>query len=189
MVLDGVISPGGRNSRSHTDPVSSTEAARPPRQEFGDVGPAVSQHPLGLTDDEVFLSCPAALLHGGVQVVVPPLTDLLPVAAVQVFGDERPALGAKLLHQIDDLQREQAALVPSWYHLHILNDMSVRSEEAEAQVELVARVSVKRENPLKFGIPLLFLRKADLMVLKRRWFVNVFSPFLLLSYSLLSVWV
>lgn len=39
---------------------------------------------------------------------MPALPDLLPVTTVHVFGDERPALGAKLLHQVNDLQRERS---------------------------------------------------------------------------------
>lgn len=38
--------------------------------------------------------------------VVPSLADLLPVTTVHVFGDERPTLGAKLLHQVNNLQRK-----------------------------------------------------------------------------------
>lgn len=92
--------------RDRNSQKSQRARARPPRQQFGDISPAVSQHPLGLTDDAVFLRCPAAFLHRRVQMVVPSLADLLPVATVHVFGDERPTLGAELLHQVDDLQRK-----------------------------------------------------------------------------------
>lgn len=92
------------------------QRARPPRQQLGDIRPAVSQHSLGLTDDAVFFRCPAAFLHRRVQVVVPSLADLLPVTTVHVFGDERPTLGAKLLHQVNNLQRKCSG--EKWCQLH-----------------------------------------------------------------------
>lgn len=78
----------------------------PAGQEFGDVGPAVSQQSVDLTDDTVLLQRPAALLHRRVQVVVPALAALLPVTTVQVFGNKRPALHTVLLNQINDLHRK-----------------------------------------------------------------------------------
>lgn len=78
----------------------------PAGQQFGDVGPAVSQQPVGLTDDAVLLQRPAALLHRRVQVVVPAFAALLPVTTVQVFGNERPALHAVLLNKVNDLHRK-----------------------------------------------------------------------------------
>lgn len=78
----------------------------PARQHFGDVGPAVSQESVGLTDDAVFLQSPAALLHHGIEVVVPSLAALLPVPTVQVFGDERPALHTVFMDQLYHLHRK-----------------------------------------------------------------------------------
>lgn len=78
----------------------------PAGQQFGDVGPAVSQLSVGLTDDVVLVQHPLALLHRRVQVVVPALAALLPVTTLQVFGDERPALHAVLLNEINGLHRK-----------------------------------------------------------------------------------
>ena len=58
----------------------------PAGQQFGDVGPAVSQQPVGLTDDAVLLWRPAALLHRWVQVVVPALAALLADTPLKVLG-------------------------------------------------------------------------------------------------------
>lgn len=75
----------------------------PPRQHLGDLGPAVAEHLVGLTDDAVLLLRPAGLLYLGVEVVMPALTALLPQPALQVLGDQRPLLRAVLLDQLDDL--------------------------------------------------------------------------------------
>lgn len=78
----------------------------PAGQQLGHVGPAVSQESVGLTDDAVFLQSPAALLHHGIEVVVPSLAALLPVPTVQVLGDERPALHAVFMDQFYHLPRK-----------------------------------------------------------------------------------
>lgn len=92
---------GTRLLRGHLSAVNV-----PAGQQLGDVGPAVPQLPVGLTDDAVLLQRPAALLHRRVQVVVPALTALLPITAVQVSGNERPALHTVRLNQINDLRRK-----------------------------------------------------------------------------------
>lgn len=75
----------------------------PSRQHLGNLGPAVAQHLVGLTDDAVLLLGPAGLFHLGVEVVVPALTTLLSQTALQVLGNQCPLLGAVLLNQLDDL--------------------------------------------------------------------------------------
>lgn len=75
----------------------------PPWQHLGNLGPAVAEHLVGLTDDAVLLLSPAGLLHLGVEVVVPALTALLPQPALQVLGNQCPLLRAVLLDQLDDL--------------------------------------------------------------------------------------
>lgn len=59
-----------------------------------------------LVDYSVFLLRPGSLLNLWVQVVVPALAALLPIPGVQVFGDQRPAFHAVLLHQLSDLHRK-----------------------------------------------------------------------------------
>lgn len=61
---------------------------------------------MGLTDDQILLPRPAALLHRRVQVVVPALATLLPATTAQVFGDKRPALHTVLMDQRDQLHRK-----------------------------------------------------------------------------------
>ena len=58
---------------------------------------------MGLVDDPVLLLGPGALLHLGVQVVVPALPALLADAALEVLGDHRPALRPVLMDQVDHL--------------------------------------------------------------------------------------
>lgn len=75
----------------------------PAREQLGDFGPAVAQLLVRLVDNAVLLLGPRRLLHLRVEVVVPALAALLADAALQVLGDHRPALGAVLLDQLDDL--------------------------------------------------------------------------------------
>ena len=65
-----------RKTDRHTHTHTHTDG--PAREQFGHVGPAVSQPSMDLTDDVVLTQRPAALLHRRVQVVVPALAALLP---------------------------------------------------------------------------------------------------------------
>lgn len=80
----------------------------PPWQHLGDLSPAVAQHFMGLTDDPIFLLCPAGLLHLRVEMVVPALTTLLPETALQVLGNECPLFCAVLLDQLNDLKENSS---------------------------------------------------------------------------------
>lgn len=75
----------------------------PAGEQLSDFGPAVSQLLVGLVDDPVLFLGPRGLLHLRVEVVVPALAALLADAPLQVLGDDRPALGSVLLHQLDHL--------------------------------------------------------------------------------------
>jgi len=54
-----------------------------PRQQLGDVRPLVTILLLGFEDDAILLVAPGGLLDVWVEVVVPPLTTVLPNAAWQ----------------------------------------------------------------------------------------------------------
>lgn len=75
----------------------------PPREQLGDLGPAVSQQAVGLVDDKVLLSRPRGLLHIGVEVVVPAFSALLAQPALQVTGHYGPLLVAITIYQLYDL--------------------------------------------------------------------------------------
>eukprot|EP00053_Salpingoeca_punica_P008611 m.77034 g.77034 ORF g.77034 m.77034 type:complete len:398 (-) comp14674_c1_seq9:234-1427(-) len=81
-------------------PVVLDGVVRPARQELGDLGPLVAEGVVGVQDDAVLLLCPGRLLDVRRQMVVPPFAALLADAALEVRGDDGPALGAKLLHQL-----------------------------------------------------------------------------------------
>jgi hypothetical protein len=76
MILDGVISPSGQHL-GHLSPLASVCGVREEED------PLLVQHPFDLQD-------------GGVQVVVPPLSALLPQASLDELGDEGPPLWAVL---------------------------------------------------------------------------------------------
>lgn len=75
----------------------------PPREQLGDLGPAVSQQAVGLVDDEVLLGRPRGLLHVGIEVVVPAFSALLAQPALQVPGHYGPLLVAITIYQLYDL--------------------------------------------------------------------------------------
>lgn len=60
----------------------------PPREELGDLCPAVAQPFVGLVDDSVLLLSPRRLLDLRVEVIVPSLTALLPNPSLEVLGDD-----------------------------------------------------------------------------------------------------
>lgn len=76
MILDGVISPSGQHL-GHLGPLAAVCGVREEED------PLLMQHPFNLQD-------------GGVQVVVPPLTALLPQPPFDELGDEGPTLWAVL---------------------------------------------------------------------------------------------
>lgn len=85
----------------------------PSGEQLGDLSPAVSQHAVGLVDNEVFLFCPGGLLHIRVEVVVPAFPALLPQPALQVLGHNSPLLVAIPVHQVYHLWRGMQGWWPS----------------------------------------------------------------------------
>lgn len=83
VVLDGIIRP-------------TWQQLRYPR-------PLVTQHLMGLIYDFVFVFRPGTFFYFGVQVVVPPLSALLPDPPLQVAGYQGPFLGAVLVDEFDNL--------------------------------------------------------------------------------------
>lgn len=57
---------------------AASKAVLPPRQQLGNLCPAIPQDLVGLKYDAILLLCPRGLLHFRVQVVMPALPALLP---------------------------------------------------------------------------------------------------------------
>jgi hypothetical protein len=74
----------------------------PSFQNFGDFGPFVALATVAEVEDPLLVATPLDLLDLGVQVVVPPLSALLPDPARQVLSDLGPLLGPVLLNQMED---------------------------------------------------------------------------------------
>ena len=77
----------------------------PPREQLGDLSPAVSEQAVSLVDDEVLLCCPRRLLHIGIEVVVPTLSTLLPQSALQMLGYHGPLFVAVEIYKLYDLRK------------------------------------------------------------------------------------
>lgn len=85
--------------------------AVPSRKELGDLCPAVAEAFVGLIDDSVLFLSPRRLLDFWVEVIVPSFAALLPNPSLEVLGNDRPAFGAVLLDQVDDLRGHQEIIV------------------------------------------------------------------------------
>lgn len=77
----------------------------PSRQQLCNFCPSVSQPLVRLVNYSIFFFCPGGFFNFWIQMVVPPLPALFPDPSFQVFGDDRPALGAIFLHKLYHLQK------------------------------------------------------------------------------------
>lgn len=75
----------------------------PSREKFGDLCPTVAKPFVGLIYDSILFLSPRRLLHLWVEVIVPPFTALLPNSSLEVLCNHRPALGAILVNQVNNL--------------------------------------------------------------------------------------
>lgn len=75
----------------------------PSREKFGNLCPAVAKPFVGLIDYLILFLSPWRLLHLWVEVIVPPFTALFPNSSLEVFCYHRPALGAILVNQVNNL--------------------------------------------------------------------------------------
>mmetsp|Transcript_55587 Transcript_55587/g.153398 ORF Transcript_55587/g.153398 Transcript_55587/m.153398 type:complete len:304 (+) Transcript_55587:942-1853(+) len=69
-------------------------------QEFGDLGPTVTEHCVGLEKYLLLLLGPRVLTDGRVQLVVPALAALLAGPSIELIPDKAPVFGTVLLHQL-----------------------------------------------------------------------------------------
>lgn len=116
VVLDGIICPVGEqlNQDLYIFFLQKSDKkclAVPSRKEFGDLCPAVAEPFVGLIDDSVLFLSPRRLLDFWVEVIVPSFAALLPDPSLEVLGNDRPAFGAVLLDQGDDLREHQGIIV------------------------------------------------------------------------------
>lgn len=79
MILDGVISP--------------------PRKHLRHLGPFTAVGGVGQEEDPLLMQHPLYLQNGGIEVVVPTLSALLPQTALHELSDKGPSLRAILLHE------------------------------------------------------------------------------------------
>jgi len=80
MILDGVISP--------------------PREHLGHLGPFAAVGGVGQEEDPLLMQHPLYFQNGGIEVVVPPLSALLPQTALHELSDEGPSLRAILFYEL-----------------------------------------------------------------------------------------